>query len=174
MGNSQEAATAVEARLFAGEHISDADKETLFGQYRMFVETSEALVARRQGVNTFFLSINSAILAVVGLLLRDGESSDLESAMVVGLGLVGVALCSVWRRLIKSFGQLNAAKFAVILAIEKRLPARMFAAEWTSLEQDAMYASFTETEGRTAQVFAVFQILLVAAGILAAPYLSIS
>ena len=149
--------------MFAGEPLSDADRETLFGQYRMFVETSEALVARRQGVNTFFLSVNSAILAVVGLLLRDGESADLESAMIVGLGLVGVALCCVWRRLLKSFGQLNTAKFAVILEIEKRLPARMFAAEWASLEHG--YASFTETEGRTARVFAVFQSLLVAAGI---------
>ena len=165
MGNSREEATAVEAQLFAGEQLSDADRETLFGQYRMFVETSEALVARRQGVNTFFLSVNSAILAVVGLLLRDGESADLESAMIAGLGLVGVALCSVWRRLIKSFGQLNTAKFAVILAIEKRLPARMFAAEWAALEHGAMYASFTETEGRTVRVFSVFQSLLVAAGI---------
>ena len=165
MGNSQEEPSAVEAQLFAGQELRDADKETLFGQYRMFVETSEALVARRQGVNTFFLSVNSAILAVVGLLLRDGESADLESAMIVGLGLVGVALCSVWRRLIKSFGQLNTAKFAVILAIEKRLPARMFAAEWASLEHGTMYASFTETECRTARVLAVFQSLLVAAGI---------
>ena len=164
MGNSREEVTAVAAQLFAGE-LSDADKETLFGQYRMFVETSEALVVRRQGVNTFFLSVNSAILAVVGLLLRDGESADLESAMIVGLGLVGVALCGVWGRLIKSFGQLNTAKFAVILAIEKHLPARMFAAEWASLEHGATYASFTETEGRTVRVFAVFQSLLVVAGI---------
>lgn len=165
MGNSQKEATAVEARLFAGEQFGDADRETLFGQYRMLVETSEALVARRQGVNTFFLSVNSAILAVVGLLLRDGEAADLESAMIVGLGLVGVALCLVWRRLIKSFGQLNTAKFAVILEIEKRLPARVFAAEWASLEHGGTYASFTETESRTAGVFAVFQLVLVAAGI---------
>ena len=165
MGNSREEATAVEAQLFAGEQLGDADRETLFGQYRMFVETSEALVARRQGVNTFFLSVNSAILAVVGLLLRDGESADLESAMIAGLGLVGVALCSVWCRLIKSFGQLNTAKFAVIVAIEKRLPARMFAAEWATLEHGATYASFTETEGRTVLVFSVFQSLLMVAGI---------
>ena len=163
MGNSRGEPDAVETQLFSGEVLTDADRETLFGQYRMFAETSEALVARRQGVNTFFLSVNSAIIAVVGLLLRDGESADLESAMILGLGLVGVALCSVWRRLIKSFGQLNTAKFAVILEIEKRLPARMFAAEWASLEHG--YASFTETESRTAGVFAVLQTLLVAAGI---------
>lgn len=165
MENSQKEPSTVEAQLFADREFKDADKETLFEQYRMFVETSEALVARRQGVNTFFLSVNSAILAVVGLLLRDGESADLESAMIVGLGFVGVALCSVWRRLITSFGQLNTAKFAVILAIEKHLPARIFAAEWASLEHGTMYTSFTETEGRTARVFTVFQSLLVATGI---------
>ena len=155
----------VDAELFAGGEPTESDRDALLAQYQVFVQTSEALVSRRQGVNTFFLSVNSAILAVVGLLLRDGESADLESFMIVGLGFVGVALCKVWRRLIKSFGQLNTAKFDVILAIEKRLPARMFAAEWKPLEHGMKYASFTETESRTACIFAVFQSLLVGAGL---------
>ncbi len=159
---------AVDAELFAGGEPADGDRDALLAQYRLFVETSEALVSRRQGVNTFFLSVNSAILAVVGLLLRDGQSGDLESGVLVALGLGGVALCVVWRRLMKSFGQLNKGKFDVITALERRLPARSFTAEWAALgygRNPGKYKSFTETEAGTPLVFAALQVLLVAASV---------
>ena len=118
--------------------------------------------------NTFFLSVNSAILAVVGLLLRDGQSGNLESGVLVGLGLGGIALCGVWRRLMMSFGQLNKGKFEVIAALERRLPARAFTAEWAALgygRDPGKYRPFTQAEARTPLVFGVLQVLLVAAGV---------
>ena len=45
---------AVDAELFAGGESADSDRDALLAQYRVFVETSEALISRRQGVNTFF------------------------------------------------------------------------------------------------------------------------
>lgn len=164
----RETGDSVDTELFAGREPAENDRDALLAQYRVFVETSEALVSRRQGVNTFFLSVNSAILAVVGLLLRDGQSGDLESGVLVGLGLGGVALCVVWRRLMMSFGQLNRGKFDVITALERRLPARSFTAEWAALgygRDPGKYKPFTETEARTPLVFAALQVLLVAAGV---------
>ena len=35
MGNSRGEPDAVETQLFSGEVLTDADRETLFGQYRM-------------------------------------------------------------------------------------------------------------------------------------------
>lgn len=161
---------AVEATLFADREPQDQDADALLAQYRILVETSEALVSRRQGVNTFFLSVNSIILTVAALLLRDGQSGPLESGALIGLGLAGVTLCFGWRRLIVSFGQLNGGKFAVIQALERRLPARVFAAEWTALgcgRDPKKYAPFTETEKRTAIIFGLLQFLLVLVGIYA-------
>ena len=163
-----EKADSVDAELFAGGEPTESDRDALLAQYQLFVQTSEALVSRRQGVNTFFLSVNSAILAVVGLLLRDGQSDDLESGVLVGLGLGGVALCVVWRRLMMSFGQLNKGKFDVIHALERRLPARSFAAEWAALgygRDPEKYKPFTETEAQTPLVFGALQVLLVASGV---------
>jgi len=54
-----------------------------------------------------------------------------------------------WRSLIISFGQLNTGKFRVIQAMEKYLPAAIFAAEWDALDQGrskAIYKSFTDRE----------------------------
>lgn len=70
--------------------------------------------------------------------------------------------------MIKSFGQLNHGKFDVILALERRLPARVFAAEWTALgkgEQPSIYRPFTKTEILTPRIFGVLEALVLAAGV---------
>ena len=170
MDSDSERRDAVDAVLFTNGEPEDEEADGLLAQYRILVETSEALVSRRQGVNTFFLSVNSIILTVAALLLRDGESGTLESGALIGLGLAGVTLCFGWRRLIVSFGQLNGGKFAVIQALERRLPARVFAAEWTALgcgRDPKRYAPFTETEKRTPVIFGVLQVLLLLVGIYA-------
>ena len=48
-----------------------------------------------------------------------------------------------------SFRQLNRGKFDVIHALERRLPVRIFAAEWDALgrgEDPSKYKPFTKTE----------------------------
>ena len=159
MGNSVE---DVRATLF-GNQQRDDDGKTLLAQYRLLVETSEALILRRQGVNTFFLSVNSMILAGEGLLLRAGQSGPLESATTIGFALGGVMLCFVWHRLIISFRQLSTGKFRVIHEIEQRLPARMFAAEWVALgsgEDPKTYRPFTKLESTTPKIFGLVQLVV--------------
>lgn len=168
MDSTSDRRDPVEATLFADREPQDQDADRLLAQYRILVDTSEALVSRRQGVNTFFLSVNSIILTVAALLLRDGQAGPLESGALIGLGLAGVTLCFGWRRLIVSFGQLNGGKFEVIQALEKRLPARVFAAEWTALgygRDPERYAPFTETEKKTPVIFGALQVLLLLVGL---------
>ena len=43
----------------------------LFEQYKLFVDSSEKLVVRRQTVNTFFLSINALLLSAAGFIVKD-------------------------------------------------------------------------------------------------------
>ena len=155
---------SVEYELFRGREPSAPDSEALLAQYRLLVETSEALVVRRQGVNTFFLSVNSLVLAAASLLLRDGTLSDMEAFALVCLSVGGCVLCFVWRRLITSFRQLSRGKFDVIHALEQRLPARIFTAEWTALgrgEDPKKYLPFTGTEAKTPLVFAGLHLLFV-------------
>ena len=157
---------SVEYELFRGTEPSAADSEALLAQYRLLVETSEALVVRRQGVNTFFLSVNSLVLAASSVLLRDGTLSNLESFALICLSLGGCVLCFVWRSLIASFRQLSRGKFDVIHALEQRLPARIFAAEWAALgrgKEPKKYVPFTGTESKTPLVFAGLHLLFVGA-----------
>ena len=74
-----------------------------------------------------------------------------------------------WRRMVSSFRQLNAGKFAVIEQLERYLPAAMFRAEWTALGEGRdkrKYVPFTATEGRLTVGFGLAYLALVAAGII--------
>jgi len=108
---------SIEHQLFGDREPTVADEEALSAQNRLFVETSEALVVRRQHVSTFFLSANSLVLAAAGLLLRDGKLSDLESGALVCLSLGGGIICVVWGRIISIFRQLSKGKVEVIHAL---------------------------------------------------------
>lgn len=137
------------ALLPNGEPATPETKAQYFELYRMMVNSSEALVARRQGVNTFFLTMNGLILTAVGLFVRGGGSGRPQAAGILVLAIAGAALCIAWRSLIISFGQLNRGKFAIINTMEKVLAASIYAAEWEALERGSnpkVYRSFTSRE----------------------------
>ena len=138
--------------------VEGARQSILFEQYRLFVDSSEKLVARRQTVNTFFLSINALLLSAAGFIVKDVPQEGASFAGVLALGLAGILLCIAWRTLVRSYSQLNTGKFAVIHALEQHLPAALFKAEWHALGEGRdkkKYIPFTKTEARIPFVFAV-------------------
>jgi hypothetical protein len=159
--------------LPAGPPASDAARAQLFELYKIMVQSSEALVARRQGTNTFFLTANGALLTAVGFALRGGADPRSHGTVVAFLCLTGVIVSFAWRSLLISFGQLNKGKFAVILRLEKRFAASVFEAEWEALgrgEDPKVYRSFTASESGVPVVFmgvyvvAALVALVIAAG----------
>ena len=137
----------------AGPH---PDLEALMEQYKLFVETSERLVARRQVVNTFFLSANALALSALGVIAKEASHSPLAAIGIVAISVAALLLCVAWKRLVRSYAQLNSGKFAVIERLERRLPAALFRAEWAALgEGDCheVYKPFTATEKLVSVVF---------------------
>jgi hypothetical protein len=117
--------------------------------YKVMVQSSEGLVARRQGVNTFFLTMNGALVTAIGLILQYSGANSIGALGIAVLSFAGVILCGAWHSLITSFGQLNTGKFKVINAIEKYMRAAIYAAEWEALgrgENPKIYRSFTSRE----------------------------
>ena len=143
---------ALARRLFRGgaPPTGEAAERSLLDQYRLLVESSERVVARRQTANTFFLSINSALLVFGALLLREGDPlSVVGGGLTSGLSALGFGICFVWRRMVTSFRQLNTAKFRVIHLLEEHLPAAVFTAEWDALgggDDPSLYRPFTRLE----------------------------
>ena len=125
------------------------DRDRLFELYKIMVASSEGLVARRQGVNTFFLTINGAILTAAGLVLGLKGHNRVEAGGLIVLSIAGAILALAWRSLLTSFGQLNTGKFRVINRIEQEFPAAIYLAEWKALGEGKdrrKYRTFTSRE----------------------------
>ena len=145
--------------VFRGRSALDqCEFEALIEQYKLFVGTSERLVARRQVVNTFFLSVNTLALSAVGLMAKEVQTSPLVAIGVVAISIAAIVLCVAWKTLVRSYAQLNRGKFAVIDRLEDRLLAALFRAEWAALgagKDPKSYKPFTHTEAVVSNIFMV-------------------
>lgn len=146
-GNSQPAFAEI---LFPkGPPKDSAECAQALDLYKIMVQSSEGLVGRRQGVNTFFLTMNGALLTGSGIVIQNSGANSVGALGIAVLSLTGMILCGAWHSLIISFGQLNRGKFQVINAIERHLKAAIYAAEWEALgrgENTKIYRSFTSRE----------------------------
>lgn len=153
----------IDVTLFPnGVPTKKEDLERTIELYKLMVTSSESLVARRQGVNTFFLTAHGAILTAAGLLLGNGASPTLRNWGMLVLALTGFVLAAAWRSLIKSAGQLNTGKFVVINRIEKLLPVAIYQAEWKALDEGknpSKYQTFTSRETWVPSTFQAIYVL---------------
>ncbi len=124
-------------------------------QYKIYVEMADKISARRQSANSFFLSMNTAIIAIIGYVqlgTKVGEKADLYWFV----SLAGIILCYSWFQLIRSYKDLNTGKFKVIHYIEERLPLSPYDAEWQALGNGGnpkLYHPFTKIEMKIPWIF---------------------
>jgi hypothetical protein len=169
-GSPEDSGSAVPAAnlIRQGEPDALADPtqlEHFVEQYKIFVETEERLVSRRQEENRFFLSVNALILTVISFLLKQGVGDRAAWGGIVILGAAGLILCYAWMKTIQSYRTLNEAKFAVIDSFEAVLPARMFGAEWEAA-QARDYQPFTRIEERVPAVVGLLHLIGIVVGLL--------
>jgi len=153
----------------SGPPANEAETRQTFDLYKIMVDSSEGLVSRRQSVNTFFLTMNGALLTASGIIVQSSSGNRLSGVGIAVLAIAGAVLCTAWRSLITSFGQLNRGKFRVINTIERYLRAAIYAAEWEALgrgENPKIYRSFTSREIWIPNVLLVLYLLTAVGAIL--------
>jgi len=101
--------------------------ERYFEFYKLAVEMADRVSARRATANAFFLTVNTVLLGFV-------SSGSLDALWLVALA--GIALSGTWWILLKSYRDLNAAKFSVILEMENNLEASVLGNEWKLLTEE--------------------------------------
>jgi hypothetical protein len=103
-------------------------------QYKLYVEMADRVSQRRALANTFFLSLNTAIFTLLGVVWPTGPDGQPWWLLIPLVALLGE--CFAWYYVVRSYRQLNAAKFEVVGALEERLPASPYwRAEWWALGQ---------------------------------------
>lgn len=98
-----------------------------FELYKLAVEMADRISARRALANSFFLSINTGVMALLG-----------TQNVRWYLAAAGIVTCFTWWALLKSYRDLNRAKFEIILAMEVRLPAKVYGDEWARLRRESV------------------------------------
>ena len=144
------------------------DKNILLEQYKAFLQTSEDLVSRRQNVNNFYISINSALMAAFGIIWALDMLSIYKFFTGILLSVVGIILSVSWIKLLASYGDLNSSKMKIISYIEKQLHASLYDAEWAALSDKLnkrKYVSFTNSEKRVPVLFIVVYICVSICGV---------
>lgn len=151
-------ATAEEANesLWNDPQANSADTATILEQYKLYVEMADRVSARRGLTNTFFLSLNTALFTAIGVVWAN-HPSKVRWGLVIPL-VVLLGECITWFSLVRSYRQLNSAKYAVVGALERRLPASPYwSAEWKALgegQDRARYWPITHLEQGVPLVFA--------------------
>ena len=114
----------------SGFDVNQAYNSLLLEQYKIYIEMADRISQRRMLANTFFLTLNTSIIAII-ITVSSGFDS-IQNIIIVSTSVIS---CIVWAALLRSYRTLNTAKFEVIGAMEKKLPCSPFYnAEWKSLK----------------------------------------
>lgn len=151
-----------------GEWSADDQQRERLALYQVAVEMADRVSARRTSANTFFLAINSAVVTAIGLALdaRPASPGSADAVVVWAIAVAGVALAFAWWALLRSYRDLNRAKFKVILEMERGLVVRPFTDEWAALQEDPVvgwrgrYAELGTIERVVPLLFGVVYLLL--------------
>jgi hypothetical protein len=112
---------------------------TFLDLYKLTVEMADRISARRATANSFFLTLHAALVSLIGFVKPadvDKTTHKVDAFGVVYIAIGGLVLAGTWWLLLRSFRDLNRAKFKVIADMESRLPTEPFNDEWKYLKGD--------------------------------------
>lgn len=131
--------------------------------YKLAVEMADRISARRGTANAFFLTAQTTFLTVLVLALPTQDEPAWAAGATIGAGLL---ISVAWWLQLRSYRDLNRAKFEVIVEIEKSLPIALYGREWNSLKQDRVkfwrprYAELGAVERTLPVVFAALYVVV--------------
>ncbi len=139
--------------------------------YKLAVESADRVTARRGTANSFYLTVQTAFIAVLAVAVPQTADASLWQTGIAAAA--GLTLSTCWWLQLRSYRQLNAAKFTVINQMEDQLPVPIFRREWESLKNDpakgwrGRYAELGTVERVVPWVFAVLYLNIFLAEVLA-------
>jgi hypothetical protein len=131
--------------------------------YKQYVQLADKISERRQSANSFFLTLNSTIVALVGYVNVSSGSTQTAASFFWLVAISGMLLSFLWYRLVRSYKDINGGKFKVVHAIEKLLPLRPYDAEWTALgkgKDPNLYLPFTHIEVYVPWIFFIIHLFV--------------
>lgn len=98
--------------------------------YKLHSELADRISQRREGANRLFVSLLVGLAVVSATMLRFGIGDTPVQLATLVLGLLGISLSASWFIVIRSYRQINSAKFRVLHELERKLAFQFFIDEW--------------------------------------------
>jgi hypothetical protein len=135
--------------------------------YNLVFDHTEKLLDRRQSTTSFYFSVNTAITAVIGLLIKDsGLTGGWLVASVLMLLTAGLIACWIWRSLLRQYEILLDWWYERLRELESTLPntTKLVTREYQDLYVNVKKKSFSHKIGMTQRELAlnwVFTVLYI-------------
>lgn len=143
------------------EKYGDKYIDHFLDQYKTYLSMLDNISDRRQKSNEFFMGLNTAIIGLLGY--AEVKNLPHTTILLLVVPMVGGLISFFWYHIIKSYKNLNTAKFSVVHAIEQRLPVTMFETEWKIVEEGKnkkKYYPFTHIELNIPKIFIAIYLLI--------------
>lgn len=124
------------------------NKSIHFEQYKLYIEMADRISSRRIEVNRFYVTILTALIAVVSF-IANAASLEIASknTLLLCVGLFGILLCVIWFINIRVFRDINAIKFEIINELESQFTFQGYKLEWEKMQNNgSKYFQFTKIE----------------------------
>lgn len=142
------------------ESYGESFQAHLLEQYKLYVQSADNVSARRIASINYVLAINTAIIALYGVIV----STSGHTQLLIGVPTIGAIVSILWFFIIKSHKDLNEIKFEVVIPeLEQHLPAALYQYEWQMIKQrkSKLYNPVTSIESRIPCAFILLHISLI-------------
>ncbi len=122
-----------------------------FEEYKFFAESTQHLSERRQTTTQTYLTVNTAIFAILAFLVKDAGFRGWELVAVsLPLFAVGVLACLIWRSIISQYKDLIGWRYKQLKAMEQALSGshQMYVKEDEEFFQDQPKAKVISFSGK--------------------------
>lgn len=133
-------------------------QEHLLEQYKLYVDSVQNVSEKRISTGNYLLTVSSSLMTVFGI----AATLRLAGGWLIIIPIAGLLVSLTWYSLIRSYKDLNTAKFKVIHELENFLPAALFRYEWHACElgKGKTYRPITHLERWIPLIFAGVYLVL--------------
>jgi hypothetical protein len=141
--------------------------DSKFAMFEVYLATAEKVSDRRAQANSWMLSVNSAIVGLYGFLQSDKMAVSAPQKMVWlwAIPAAGAIVCLAWSALLKSYRELNRAKFVVLAELEAELPASPTTRE-RQIYKEHGRRSLSQVESLIPACFVLLYVIMLVAALL--------
>ncbi len=122
--------------------MADTERKERLEIYKLHAELADRVSQRREGANRLYVSLLVGLVVFLAALIKFGMGEAPEQLVLGSLGVFGVLLSLSWIVVIRSYRQLNSAKFRVLQGMEEQLVYPFFVREERLFSEGGLFSRY--------------------------------